>query len=263
METKKSNKGIIILLIIIILGLVGYIIFDKMPKEKKEDKKQTETTTETTPKTTTLATTDPLVIKLFTTVREDQWFKNLDKNASLQDNMGMIALGQLPQIAFLSYHSCQNLDPLSTKRNYCGKEMNDAMSKAYYTPQGDGSMDTEAFQQATKTNSTTVVDATLLESKIKEIFGQDINFDRKDIEGLTSNTTWHYNQSENVYAEYGCICGGTQPPKEQIINSATKDNDTITIVTTLTQEENKQTITYTFTLEKETNNYIYKTRIVN
>ena len=257
METKKSNKGIIILLIIIILGLVGYIIFDKMPKEKKEDKKQTETTTETTPKTTTLATTDPLVIKLFMIAREDLWYKHLEKNDSLQDYMGTIALAQLPQSVFLPYSSCQNLDPLSTRGNYCGLQMNDAMSKAY------GSADTEAFKQAAKTNSTTVVDATILENKIKEIFGQDINFDRKDFEGLGFGPVWHYNQSENVYAEYGCECGGTHPARDQVINSATKDNDTITLVTTFTEGEENQTITYTFTLEKATNNYIYKTRIVN
>ena len=251
---KKTNKGLIVtivILIILLLGSGGYIVYDKL-MVKKDTKEVTRTE-----KVEELDINNDLVQEFFGIFRLDQAcymsVNDLNNNNLLKLRLAYNNLGE----SNFSTVSCSEVGAVVGKASYCGG-MNGEMSEAY------GTGDMNKFNEATKNNYTTSLDANILRRKVRELFGSDFKVKDEDF-GIGNDVEpscylMHYDKEKDLYAKYSCEGGGTcGGGVKQTIKKATKTGDKIKIITDMLDEEKNEstTVTYYFKYDKENYHYVF------
>ena len=124
---------------------------------------------------------------------------------------------------------------------YCGSHLNDEMQKYY--------VDSDEFEKAALTNTTTYVYAKDLQDKYNELFSSNYLYTNESFGwniGLEPEGQFmKYYDDKGIYALYNCECGGICGINGHIINSAYKVGNSLFIETTLDQTK----INYEFRLE--------------
>lgn len=261
MEKNKENKSTgktvaIIVLAVLLLGAASYIGYDKFFVSKNNEKVESKQNKKLNKEE--LDINSDLVQRLFNIFRLDQacymTVDNLNNNNLVKLRL---AYNNLSRYNF-SEILCSEVGANEVvEGSYCG-EMNDEMSSAY------GSGDMNKFNEATKSNYTTSLDANILRRKVKELFGSDIKVKDEDF-GLNHNAEpfchlMHYDKEKDLYAKYACEGGGScGPGPKQTVKKAIKTGEKIEIVTDLFNEgDNKTTtVTYYFKFDKENYNYVF------
>ena len=260
-EEKKSGVNKVLIIIIVILLLViavgfGYFLgsgnsnsadkeSDKVVDENKEEKVEIEQLTK-----------DSAVVKnLFETFREDvsctyndYWEENTEPEAKK-----FFAYKALAASSFSSV-KCGTLDDSFIDGHYCA--MNDEAMKYY------GINETK-YENAIKNETTTSVSVNELEKKYKELYGKDAVMTNEDFY-ISAGPIAHYDKVNNIYAEYGCECGGDCVGITQTLDSINQNGTSLVLNTTTVANDDinvKISITYTFEYEKETGNYIFVSRV--
>lgn len=257
---KKTNKGImvvIVLLVILLVGSIGYIIYDKMMiKEDTNESMKEEKTKKKEEEIENLDIHSDLIQNLFNIFRMDKsCYMSVDALNNSNRVKLRVAYDQLGKSNF-SFVSCSEIGANdAVKGAYCG-EMNNEMMQAYET----GNM--TKFNEETKNNYTTSLDATVLKRKVHELFGSDYQYQDEDfgIGHVVEPTCYlmHYNQEKKLYGEYMCEGGGSCGRTEQTITKATKTGQRLEIITNVVDVENKSTtVTYQFKYEQESYHYVF------
>lgn len=260
MEKKKENKSTgktiaIIILTILLFGSIGYIGYiSKSNIPLKEDTK----VIKKIEKEEELDINNDLVQSLFNIFRLDNaCYMSVD---GLNHNNLIklrLAYNNLSDDSFSSVYCSEIGANEAVNRSYCGM-MTDEMSNAY------GAGNISKFNELTKNNYTTSLDANILRRKVRELFGS--NFKVKDEDFGISHIVepecylMHYDKEKDLYAEYYCEGGGTCGGAiKQTLKSATKTGEKIQIVTDLMNEEsNKLTkVTYYFKFDQQNYHYVF------
>ena len=277
-KPKKPISTVVFVILIIIFFVIGIFlgrtVFGGESKDKKENtgnQTNTETTnTETTNTENTETNTeisnndiiamdinDTVVQQLFNTFRYDNEkcfligeklnTSNLARLRITYDTIGQNAISQV---------SCSNYDGLHKiddyLMGYCGKEMNDSMSKYY----GENNM-TE-FEKAAKQNVTNRIDENDFKNHYMELFSSSYQYQPESF-GWGSDfepgcQIMKYYENSKDFIAYGGQCGGTCGYGEQNIKNAYKQGNILTIESEL-QGENDTLINVKYEFIQENGNY--------
>lgn len=268
-ETSEKNSGgnkvlivIIVILLLIIAVVFGYFLGtgNSNSDEKESDKvvdenKENEDSEDKEIQLEQLTKDSAVVKKLFETFREDvsctyndYWEENTESEAKK-----FFAYKALDANKF-SKVKCGSLDDSFIEGHYCA--MNDESMKYY------GINETK-YENAIKNETTTSVSANELEKKYKELYGKDAVMTNGDFY-ISAGPIAHYDKVNNIYAEYGCECGGDCAGITQTLDSITQNGTSLVLNTSTFANDDKNvktSITYTFEYEKETGNYIFVSRV--
>lgn len=258
-ELKKSNKKmkvlLYVLLIIIFMGLcyaIGYFVGSNLEAEEVVDKDEEKDDAEKI-ELEKLDVNSEVVKKLFEIFREDT---NCTKRYVLSNiNTSMeskkyVAYLQLKSSDF-SEMTCGSLDDSFVEGYYCA--MNEQSSEYY-------GVNESKYEEAIANESTRTFEANVLETKYREIFGIDSQYVNGDFR-ISEGPIAHYDKVHNIYAEFGCECGGECALEKHVLISIEQNGNDLTLYTEYTSVENEiSKINYNFTYEKETGNYIFVNR---
>lgn len=251
-KNKKNGKGMVaslVLALVVILGLVMYICYDKgilftKNQETTVNKKNENEIEESEIQEQTVDINSELVQNLYNIFRMDKGCymtvdglnnDNLVKLRIAYDNISKQNIGMV---------ECSKLD-LSTNRNeYCGSDYKNTTGVGSYTRS---------------------VNEDVIEAKVHELFGSDYKVSHAsfDTAGHTvqpsSSNYMKYDAANHLYASFnaqgGGTCGGAS---SQTITSATKKKDELYIVTTFKNiRGNQSKISYTFKKDSVNENYVF------
>lgn len=266
-EEKKSSGNKVLVVIIVILLLIiavgfGYFLGsgNSNSDEKESDKvvdenKEKENSEDKEIQLEQLTKDSAVVKKLFEVFREDKacTYNNYWDNYSESEAKKFFAYKALDNSSF-SKVKCGSLDDSFIDGNYCA--MNDDSMKYY------GINETK-YENAIKNETTTSVSVAVLEAKYKELYGKDAVMTNEDFY-INEGPIAHYDKVNNLYAEFGCECGGDCIGITQTLDSITQNGTSLVLNTTTVTNDDanvKSSIIYTFEYEKETGNYIFVSRV--
>lgn len=248
MESRKQNGVIValVLAIIVIIGLIFYICYDKEVFGNADQKKEVTTTSE--PKKEKeeqkLEINNDIVQRLYQIFRMDHGCY-LTVDGLNHDNLVKlrIAYDNISSSNFQTME-CSQLEPAQYPREYCGND--------HTNPTGEGSF-------------TSTVSEDVIAVKVRELFGSDyeVHHESFDTAGHTvkpsSSAYMKYDATHHLYAKFnaqgGGTCGGAAT---QSIVSATKKGDELYIVTNFVHPRDGQSkVTYMFQKDKENGNYFF------
>ena len=241
----KKNTAIVIL-VIIVLGLVGYIVYDKITAESRykcliDDSEKAETV-----ENKNLDINDDIVVELFNTFRIDN--ACYKKNISFDKNTERLRLAyESIQSSIFETKQCSDIG-VTTGENgsFCGSLHEPNIMNAYI--QGG-----QALENALQSNMTKTISSKAIEAKYKKLFGADSTYKTESF-GIGPTDAdpvcfyMNYIDNKDLYAEFTCEGGGTCALGKQEIVSAKLNDGTITMETKYTLPDgDEQTITYEFT----------------
>ena len=235
--------GIInVILIIVILGLVGYILIDKkiiilngnvkeeVKEEPNEEKK--------------LDISDSLVEKYFNMYKYfqeeciDEELLNNDNEARLH-----LVLNEIPA-SYYQTISCNFLEDLTiNNKYYCSNQIYEDFTK-----------DLAKLNYET----TTYIKEDIILNKYQELFGQNSIYQKEDI--FKFGGMYHYDSKNKAYAYYRINSGGGCPLPEVTLISATVTNNILKLIILKDYDDEYQIqdckLTINLKYEQETGNYI-------
>ena len=248
------KKSVIIncLLVIVVLGLVGYILIDKKiinlsgnVNQKVEEPKEE--------------------------IKEEQEEKSLDINDSLVEkyfNMYKYFQEECVDEELLNdetearLHLVLNEIPSSYYENISCDELNNlTIDDTYYC----SSMMVEDFTndlEKLKFENTSIIAENIILNKYQEIFGKDSKYQKEDIK--TFGGMYHYDSKNKGYAYYRINAGGSCIEPNITLESATLKDDNLKLIILKDYNEEDESLEYqdkklTINLkyEKDTGNYIF------
>lgn len=260
-EKCKGNSGKILIIalvvaVIIILGLIGYICYDKgiiLKQNLKEDNKVEDISDHSKDEEQVVDIHSDLIQNLYSIFRLDKsCYMGIDE----LNNSNLVKL----RVAYENI-SKQNITSVECSKlelsesAYCGS-MNGLMSEAY----SNGDM--KKFKEYEQQNYTDSISAYLIESKVHQLFGSDYNVYHESFgTGIAVNPSCYfmkYDKDNNLYAQFNCEGGGTCAPSSQELVKASKKGEELYLVTKLTDLNGVQTkATYTFKNDQKNGNYVF------
>lgn len=127
----------------------------------------------------------------------------------------------------------------------------------------------EVYLKSQWKNSTAVtkgIKKEVVNNYYKSLFGKNTEINSTTLNPKTIEpTSYIYDENLDTYVKISYEGGGTEPEYTETLKSATKTDDTLTLVSTLTSEEigvNKE-VTLTLRWEESTNHYIFESRTTN
>lgn len=246
------KKSVIIncLLVIVVLGLVGYILIDKKiinlsgnvnqkveePKEEIKEEQEEKS----------LDINDSLVEKYFNMYKYfqeecvDEELLNDETEARLH-----LVLNEIPS-SYYENISCDELNSLTIDDTYyCSSMMVE-----------DFTNDLEKL----KFENTSIIAENIILNKYQEIFGKDSKYQKEDIK--TFGGMYHYDSKNKGYAYYRINAGGSCLIPDMTLESATLKDDILTLIILKDYEDDSseyqdQKLTINLKYEKDTGNYIF------
>ncbi len=241
-EIDKQSKApivVIVLLVLVVLGLVGYICYDKEIIFQKKQPVKVENQIKKEPLEELYIESD-FVQKYYQIYREDTCLKET-YYAQLENSY--------PAKLYMTYLQLAN-DAM--KSLDCAVIENETIENAEFCGKYEDAKQTSFLEEDT------------FYRKYRELFGQKAAYELNDFEIGTG--LYHYDAKNSGYVFYGketetsCMAG------EVSLERATLKGDTLTIYTKVDNHSleddtkaNKE-ITYILEKEKETGNYIFKSR---
>ena len=221
------KKSVIIncLLVIVVLGLVGYILIDKKiinlsgnvnqkveePKEEIKEEQEEKS----------LDINDSLVEKYFNMYKYfqeecvDEELLNDETEARLH-----LVLNEIPS-SYYENISCDELNSLTIDDTYyCSSMMVE-----------DFTNDLEKL----KFENTSIIAENIILNKYQEIFGKDSKYQKEDIK--TFGGMYHYDSKNKGYAYYRINAGGSCVIPDVSLSSATIKDDILTLIVSKDYED--------------------------
>lgn len=261
MEEKKNKNTkfivTIVVLIILLLGLASYIVYDKVLYKYFNTSIEENKINSDNDQEENLDINNDLVQNLYSIFRLDRsCYMNVD---NLNNNNLVKLRIAYDNIAKKNFDSieCSKLE--LSDSSYCG-DMTGLMIESY------GAGDMEKFREYEKQNYTESISAKLIEAKVHELFGSDfkVNHESFGIGHIVEPTCYlmKYDDTNKIYAKFNCEGGGTCAFYAQNLISSYKKGDKLYIITNLISPDEKQTkVTYIFKKDKENSNYVFEKAI--
>lgn len=255
MEKTKNNKGLVVVIItlmVIILGLIFYICYDK--GLILNNKKSTQIKAISKNKEEEVDINSALVKQLSRTFKIDGIVITIDGLNNNNLTKLRIAYDNIFESRKTDI-SCKNMTS-DTDESYCG-QMTEEMSNNY-----TNGTNSAAFKKSEENNYTTGVSQEDMEDELKWLFGSDFKIKHESFGlGFDINPSCYYakyDANKKVYAQYYCEGGGSGPAVSQEVTSATKKGNILKInADIITDENNSYSITYEFKKDKINENYVF------
>lgn len=261
MEEKK-NKSIgstvvIVVLSILILGMGGFIIYDKILMEdssvsnqKLEDKAEKNQT--------------GTIKKLTKDSQEVKDLMNTFVNTyNCDDQKYLLSLNEKSSKLYMAYTrahntqsiSCSKTENLVYNSHTCG-ELEIRERDSYFDDTGHLIVNDTLYQRL-KSNVINFVYQSEFDKKVKELFGENIEYSYDDIIVAMGCNVIHYDQTIGGYIEYtGYNCGGSCSSQTAELKDIIQKEKELTLIVDVTKsEENTNTIKYNFSWDN--NHYIF------
>ena len=255
-KKSKSLVPILIVLIIIILGLCGYIAYDKIFADKNNKEQETEQKEEEQETKINVNINDETVQKLFNTFRGDK-FRFISELASSNLAKLRFVYESIPKDSFETilctkvFGNFYSMGSLGFECGY-GLDLNNSIEDP-----NDTNLKTKA------------IPSSLMKSKIEEYFGSDYSYkaeyfglDKTEIEPFCAIMLFH--KESDYYAYYAAPCGGTTGEHKEELTSAYKEGDKLVLTSKTTVVEDmgqkyypNETHTYEFKKDAKNGNYVF------
>ena len=246
---KKSNKGVILLiifLILIILALVGYICYDKGIIFNNTQEQEVEDNTQNN-KTEELDINSRMIQELYHKVSTTStggcyanWMYGESGEFDIETSSEitkMNIVGYNLSTAMRTIITCdENTNIPDTITNHFGAT-SQSICKMY---QNDGLNPEYAYSKA------------YIEYMYHNIFGDSKKFDSSVVVGVDSLKTYKYIEALNAYVLYDFAGGGTcEKPNDYKLIKAIKNDNKIKLYEEETNSISNETTTYVYTFELE------------
>ena len=260
-EKKKSNKGIIVILILFILisiTLGGYIVYDKgyldkfLGKEKVVEPSKEEKKEETIEKEEikTLSLNDKEVQDLYDKIKSTEAFDQKLINNVLENKKELILKELDPNI--LNYYGYRNLKINQLKNDLCKNYPNLITNNKYICNNNDN----VGIGDDVTNNSTHVIDEEDLKLSVEEIFGKD-SYQRSDAFEISWAEYYVYDKSSKRYIETFIASGGTDITYEKELIDLKQKEDSLSLIESIKFEDSvNEKISYNYKLDND-NYYLY------
>ncbi len=272
MGEKNKIRSLIIALIIaiaIIVCLVIYLYYDKVITSN-DSKNNLETAEKNTVnKEESIDINSDLVQKLFSIFRLDYYNGVISVDSLNNSNLAKLRLAydNIPEKDY-GIIDCSELD-LTSDSSYCGETTSD-MDNAHEEN------NEELFKKYEAENKTDSIDTSIIERKIRELFGSNYKVKNESFGISSLEPSCHYmkyDSNKKVYATFHCIGGGTTSnDMTQELVSASRINNELRIKTVLQTQSyqmceeanciNEKTtttnLTYIFTKDSKNGNYVFE-----
>lgn len=282
-EEKKNNPKpliiTIILLATLVLGLVGYIAYDKLYLEKKADKEISTSSLDEEKSSVKeeLSLNDATVQKLFSifSLNNGTYMTGLndDNRVKLRIAYENIAETDFSEIScaivggLVIDTDSNSSNPVKDYRGICGSESAREGSEEYqkeYANAFSNNNLAELKRIVEKYYSTKSVASKIMKEKIEELFGSDYLYHPEDFgtwRDVEPNCFFmHYDEKNEVYAYYTAPCGGTGERYSEELVSAYKEGKKLYIEgkvsRTMVDSEIQKTI-YQFQKDTKNGNYVF------
>ena len=263
-EPKKKGKLVPILIVILFFACCGmgtfiYLNRDKL-LEKPEDvvEEKEENNDEVKEEREELSIQDDVVVKLYNIFKYDNRCYitteglNHDNKTKLRIAYENVGSGSFEKI------QCDKVETRIGKISHCGEGIPNESVEAY------ASGDMQKFDEYIKQVSTDSIKASILKSKVLELFGKDYNYKNEDF-GLDAGVEpvcliAHYDQNHDLYAKYTCEGGGTCGGFQQELKSAYKEGNGLWIQTHLKEHKANgeiKEVELIYQFQKENENYVF------
>ena len=236
--------------IVVVASCFGAGYFgSKLGNKEKENKEEKE---EPKKEVKTLTVESDEVKKLYEVFREDKDCSTASywSDYSLEDAKVFFAYRAALKESSMNIR-CGDLDHSYVGGYYCAFP---DKAEPFY-----GNEDIAGFENAIKDEKTIGVTVAVLEAKYKELFGKDASFSKGNIH-LGLGPILYYDKVNQLYAEFGCQCGGECAGVTQTLDSISQDGKKLILNTTIVENFDRITtyyVSYTFEFEEETGNYIF------
>ncbi len=269
MASDKSKKGLLVgflLVLLLLIAAVSYIVYDKVLTPSQNNVVEDEDSAEDERKEegeVSLDIQSDLVQNLYNTFRETRdctSFSSMKDFTSNDESKLYLAYQQIPQGDMLEMNCSRLTLFYSDSGHYCGQSMNQGMLDNMSDP------NSSAFQEAIKSNSTVTVSRTLLDQKVRELFGENVSIAPQNFKAGIGPMMM-YDANQDLYAFYNVNAGGECSLGTQELTGAVQKGDEIRITSFITYPvdllKDSLEVTYVLTWEESTKHYILIERIEN
>lgn len=259
MEKTKNNKGLVVVIItlmVIILGLIFYISYDKgliLNNKKSTEIKAINSNMDK--KEENVDINSSLIKHLLKTFEIDETVVTVDGLNNSNLTKLRIAYANISNSKSIKSIKCSDVMS-DDDSSYCGI-MNEEMSKIYNST---ASTNSPEFKAAEANNLTSGVSQEDMEEELKWLFGSDFKIKHESFGlnmGVEPTCSYaKYVADKKVYANYYGECGGTSLEPTTKVISATKKGNILKINVDIILE-NTHSVTYEFKKDKINENYVF------
>lgn len=258
---KKSNKGLIITLVLFILisiALGGYIVYDKgyldsllgkekvvEPKEEKEESKEVEK----------LSLDDKVIQDLYAKIKSKNAYDQVLISQVLENKKELITKDLDSNI--LNYYGYRNLKVSQLEKDIC-RNYPSILAKSSYLCNDNNNVEVGVD---TTTNSTNVFAEEDLKESVEEIFGKNSYQKTESIE-VSFDEYYIYDSTSKKYVDTYIVGGGTDITYEKELIDLDQKEDSLSLIESVKFEDSiDEKISYNYRLDNG-EYYLYSISLV-